>query len=207
MMPGICLTCGPTPANTRISRGEKPDIAKRLSEARNDWKQRLPDQMGKDDRPYPVGYAQFPATLLPARDGVPHGGVQRSAPAPNCSYFKNWKSTDDSITWDIEVATAGTYDATIFYTCPQADVGSTVELSFNGDRIEGTVAEAHDPPISGGEYDRVPRTAESYVKDFKPLRLGSIPLKPGRGLLTLRALRVPGKQVMEVRMVELTLKR
>ena len=36
-----------------------------------------------DDRPYPVGYAEFPWTPLPARDGVPHGGVERSSGAPN----------------------------------------------------------------------------------------------------------------------------
>ena len=33
-----------------------------------------------DDRPFPVGFAEFPRTVLPARDGVPHGGVKRSAP-------------------------------------------------------------------------------------------------------------------------------
>ena len=37
------------------------------------------------------------------------------------------------------------------------------------------------------------------------LRLGELDLKPGRGNLTLQALEVPGKQVMEVRGVILTL--
>jgi hypothetical protein len=41
------------------------------------------------------------------------------------------------------------------------------------------------------------------VKDFKPLRLGVLKLNPGRGELALRALKVPGSQVMEVRMLEL----
>ncbi len=43
------------------------------------------------------------------------------------------------------------------------------------------------------------------MKDFKPLRLGAFELNQGRGLLTLRALSVPGKQVMDVRAVVLTL--
>ena len=32
------------------------------------------DSSNKDDRPFPVGYAAFPTTFLPARDGVgfPH---------------------------------------------------------------------------------------------------------------------------------------
>ena len=53
----------------------------------------------------------------------------------------------------------------------------------------------------------MPRVGESYVKDFQPLSLGMIELPRGRGALTLRALRIPGKQVMEVRAVELRLSR
>ena len=58
---------------------------------------------------------------LPARDGVPHGGVKRSAPAPNCSFFTNWTKPDDRITWDIEVGEAGRYEAVLNYTCPAAE--------------------------------------------------------------------------------------
>jgi hypothetical protein len=196
------------PGQHRDMAGEKPDLAKRLTQARNEWNRQLLAGLGRDDRPYPVGYRQFPAAPLPARDGVPHGNVQRSARAPNCSYFTNWKSTQDSITWDIEVATAGRYEAVIYYTCPKADVGSIIELSFRNSRIEAPVAEAHDPPLMGAENDRVPRQrdGESYVKDFAPLRLGEMDLPAGRGDLTLRALKVPGTQVMDVRMVVLTLR-
>jgi len=159
----------------------------------------------KDDRPFTVGYPEFPATLLPARDGVPHGNVRRSARAPNCSYFTNWTSKEDKITWDIEVANAGQYEAVIFYTCPMNDVGSTVELAYNRSRARGKVTEPHDPPSVGAEFDRVDRGSESFVKDFLPLGLGTFRLEKGRGELTLSAVNIPGKQVMEVRAVMLTL--
>ena len=68
------------------------------------------------------------------------------------------------------------------------------------------MTEAYDPPLLGAEHDRVPRKGESYVKDFKPLQFGLIDLPAGHGQLTLRALHVPGKQVMDVRQVLLTLK-
>jgi hypothetical protein len=143
--------------------------------------------------------------MLPARDGVPHGKVKRSAKAPNCSYFTNWTSMDDSMTWDIEVATSGKYEVSVYYTCPAADVGSAFELSFNGARIEGKVTEPNDPPALGAENDRAKREGESLVKDFKPLNLGVAELKAGHADLTLKALNIPGKQVMEVRMVMLKL--
>jgi arylsulfatase A-like enzyme len=181
------------------------EVAGRLAKARAQWKAELLPELTRDNRPFTVGYPQFPMTPLPARDGVPHGNVRRSASAPNCSFFTNWKSPADSITWDIEVATAGKYEAVVYYTCSAADVGSAVELSFLGGRVEGKVMEANDPPLRGAENDRVPRQAESYVKNFKPLRLGTLELSKGRGLLTLRALSVPGKQVMDVRSFMLTL--
>lgn len=48
---------------------------------------------------------------------------------------------------------------------------------------------------------------ESRMKEFRPLRLGRIRLEAGRGLLTLRALEVPGRSVMDLRQVNLTLVR
>ena len=163
--------------------------------------------LGPDDRPYPVGYLEFPMTPLPARDSVAHGGIQRSASAPNCSYFVNWKSTDDRMTWDIAVNTAGDYDVVIYYTCPEADAGATVELSFNDRKITGRVAPAWNPPFYTNQ-DTIPRPlGESRMKEFRPLPLGTLRLDPGRGLLTLRALEIPGRSVMDVRLITLTLKK
>lgn len=184
---------------------DKPQVAAKLSEAVGRWKQEVLPKLPKDDRPFPVGYAEFPTTILPARDGVPHGNIRRSANAPNCSFFTNWTSADDKITWDIEVASSGKYEAVIYYTCAEPDVGSMIELHFNQSRIQGKVAEPHDPPLIGAEFDRVPRAGESYVKDFRPLRLGVFGLEKGRGELTLRAVDVTGRQVMDVRAVAITL--
>ena len=183
-----------------------PDVTARLSQAKAAWRAELLPKTEKDDRPFTVGYPEFPNTQLPARDGVAHGGVERSSKAPNCSFFTHWTSPDDTITWDIDVATTGKYEAVIYYTVPARDVGSTVELSFEGNRLEGKVTEANDPPLHGTEHDRAQRGQESLVKDFKPLDLGEIELKKGRGQLTLRALKVPGKSVMDVRLMFLRLK-
>ncbi len=183
---------------------EQTKIAARLSEAVAGWRREVLPELVEGDRPFPVGYSDFPVTHLPARDGVPHGHVQRSDKHPNCSYFKNWTSTEDRITWDIEVATSGQYQATLYYTCAEKNIGSTIELSFHGKTLRGTVTEAHDPPLQGADNDRTPRT-ESYVKDFKPLHLGAFPMAQGRGSLVLRAIDIPGEEVMELRYVVLTL--
>ncbi len=203
---------------------EKPDVATKMSEAVVAWRKEVlgrtapPAEAAKgkgkgkgggglppDDRPYPVGYAEFPVTPLPARDGVPHGEIRRSASAPNSSYFVNWKSKDDSITWDIAVNTTGNYDVTILYAAPEA--GSTIELAFNSSKLTGKVAPAWNPPLYTNQ-DTIPRpAAESQMKEFRPLKLGTVRLESGRGPLTLRALDIPGASVMEVRAVYLTLQK
>ena len=134
------------------------------------------------DRPFTVGYAD--STTLPARDGVAHGTIQRSARAPNNSFFKNWTRPSDTITWDIHVGDAGRYRATVFYTCAAENVGNRVRLTRGESKAETTVSEAFDPPLWDKSKERV---AEShyFVKDFKPLVVGVIELSEGRAPLTL----------------------
>jgi arylsulfatase A-like enzyme len=204
---GALFDMNADPGQTRDIAKEKPEVAAKLSEAVRQWRK---DVLGgqvqaKDDRPYPVGYAEFPMTLLPARDGVPHGGVRRSAGAPNCSYFVNWTALDDSMTWDVDVKTSGKYAVTIHYTCRKGDEGSVIELSFKGSKVSGRVQPAWDPPLYANQ-DTIPRPrGESQMKEFRALGLGKIQLEKGRGLLTLRATEIPGKSVMDVRQVVLTL--
>ncbi len=215
------------PNQTKDIAKEQPEVAAKLAAAGSKWHEEVfgkpyqatPAEAGKgkgkakakggvkpmDDRPYPVGYTEFPITMLPARDGEPHGGVRRSSGAPNCSYFVNWKTKEDSMTWDIDVHTAGEYDVSIDYACPEADAGSTVELSFGEAKTTGKVTPGWFPPLIDGQ-DRASRKSESFMRDFRPLSLGTIKLATGRGLLTLRALEIPGQTVMEVRRVTLTLK-
>jgi arylsulfatase A-like enzyme len=194
------------PEQRRDASADEPAVKKRLADAAERWKRTVLSELPKtDDRPFPVGHASHPATL-PARDGVPRAGVKRSAAAPNCSFFTNWRTADDSMTWDVEVATAGRYEAVVNYTCPKADVGASIELTLNKAKWAGKVEAPHDPPLRGREQDRVPRGGESYVKDFRPLSLGVVELPRGRGTLTLRAVKIPGAQVADVRSVVLTLR-
>lgn len=192
------------PGQTRDVSADCPEIQRELAAAVQAWRTDCPRSL-LDDRPFPVGYRELPLTQLPSRDGVPQGGVQRSARAPNCSYFTHWTDTADAITWDIDVHTAGSYLVEIQYTCPAEDVGSEIELSFGDHRLSGSVRESHDPSPRGAEHDRVPREGESLVKDFRRMQLGIITLPARRGTLQLKALKIPGSQVMEVRGLLLTL--
>jgi arylsulfatase A-like enzyme len=189
------------PGQERDIAKEKPEITARLRNAVADWAREMLPLVGEDDRPFPVGYSK--STLLPARDGVPVGGIERSNRFPNCTFFTHWTSKDDRMSWDIEVAQSGDYDAAVYYTCAAENTGSIVELSFGESKVRQKITEAHNPPLVGASDDRVAR-GESYVKDFRPLQIGALALNKGRGKLLLRAVEIAVKEVADVRYIELT---
>lgn len=180
-----------------------PEISTQLLKAKKKWEKEVLSELPEtDDRTFTIGHPKFTFTHIPARDGIAHGSIQRSNRFPNDSFFNNWTSTSDSITWEAEVLSDGNFEVEIYYTCPSEDVGALIELSFAGGKLAGKITDAHNPPLTGMENDRVERM-ESYVKNFKPLKLGTIHLKKGEGVLTLKATEIPGAQVMEFRLLVL----
>lgn len=220
---GVLYDMVADPGQTTPVNDKEPELAAKLKESVKSWRQEMfgssevakpKAEGGKkkggggnavDPRPIPVGYREFPITMLPARDGEPRGGVKRSSNAPNCSYFVNWTSKDDSMVWLLDVNTAGRYEVTADYTCKVPDAGATIELTFNGARLSSKVAPGWDPPLFTHQ-DTLPRPdGESQMKDFRTLKLGEVTLPAGKGPLTLRAIDIPGQSVMDVRRVTLTL--
>lgn len=181
---------------------QHPAAAKQLEAAIAAWKRdTLPDY--KTERPFLVGNPDFRHTQVPARDGTAHGNIKRSNRFPNCSFFRNWTSTDDKVTWDIEIGATGDYEIQLYYACSQENIGSTVELSFGDERVTANIETVNDPPLVGAENDRSKRT-ESYVKDFRPMSLGTMSLEVGqKGTMTLQAPKIPGDEAMEFRMLML----
>ncbi|HEX6962599.1 MAG TPA: arylsulfatase, partial [Lacipirellula sp.] len=69
-------------AQQRDLAEDRPRVARMLRKAVDDWRTEvLAELPRKDNRPFPVGADPMRATTLPARDGEPHGGVERSAKA------------------------------------------------------------------------------------------------------------------------------
>ncbi len=193
-------------------RGQRTDVAGRHTEltARlRDEAERHREEMQAHfevnaDRPFTVGYGS--STILTARDGIEHGSISRSSKAPNNSFFTHWTHQDDSITWDIIVGKSGEYEAIVYYTCAEGDEGATLRLSMEGaDSVSNKVVEVFDPPLYDKSKERVAKS-HYFVKDFKPLKLGTLRLEKGRGTLKLDALDITGKQVVDVHSLELNLR-
>ena len=180
----------------------RPKIRNQLLEEVSNWKKTVLPELGKDERSFVIGHPNYRWTQVPARDGVSHGAIKRSGRFPNCSYYENWKTTEDKITWNCEVGATGTYEVSIHYALKKGDEGTVVQLSHNNASIEHKFTESHEVPSRGQENDRVERR-ESYVKDFKEIKIGKINLTKGKGELTLKALEIPGEESIEFRLLML----
>ena len=191
------------PGQTRDVAAEHPAVHARLRAAADAWRKEMAGAARKDERPFVLGHPDATHTQMPARDAVANGRIQRSNRFPNCSYFHGWTRVEDTIAWDTEVPAPGAFSVELHYTCAPADLGSVVELSFGGARLRATIDRAAESPELGAEHDRHER-AESYVKNWGVLDLGTIDLPAGEGPLTLRAVEKPGREVMEFRLLQFT---
>lgn len=180
-----------------------PDVVADLSRAANGFRESVLPGYDQDDRPFVIAHPDYEFTQIPARDALAHGNIKRSNRFPNSSYFTNWTATTDSITWDAEVLQSGDYRVEMYYTCPENDVGSELQLSFGTSRLSAVVSRSHEPVLIGADDDRVERQ-ESYEQDWTSMTLGTIRLNKGKGTLKLQAVKIPGSQVVNFRLLMLT---
>jgi len=188
-------------------RGQKQDLSDQLPEVKQemekvaeDFRLQIKAELPKvDPRPFYLGHPALKYTQIPARDGKAHGQIKRSNRFPNCSFFTNWISLEDSISWQVEVPEEGSFKVSLYYTCPEGDVGSAFQLSVGESLLQSKITEAFDPPLRGMEEDLTPRM-ESYVKDWKEMDMGIIDLKEGTYNMALKALDMPGNSVMDFRL-------
>ncbi len=179
----------------------KPKILTAFKNAKQKWsKEVLVELPINDTRPFYIGHPSIQTTQVPARDGTPSGNIKRSNRHPNCTYFTNWINQEDSISWNVEVAQDGDFEITIYYSCEQDAIGSIFEVSFENESIKGEIKEFHKSEIYGASEDRVIRQ-ESYVKDFKPLKIGRLKLKKGKGTLKIKGVKKKGKALMDFRLM------
>ncbi len=184
-----------------------PAVTEKLKAAVAQWRTDVLQQIDRTPKPFTICHPDFDLTQLPARDATGTGEIKRSNRYPNDSFLMNWLNVEDEISWPVDVLSDGRYEVDLYYSCSTANIGTVMELSLELDSKLGepqitpeSVAKkievAHDPPLVGAGEDRAVR-AESYVKEFRPIRMGVIEVKQGVGKLVLRAKEIPGKQSID----------
>lgn len=194
-----------------VDRGQQNDVADKFPQVATQLQlaaETFSQQMAVDfqryrERPFTVGYG--PLTTLPARDGIAHGNIRRSSKAPNNSFFVNWTSADDHISWHVDIGRPGQYEVILHYTCRDDDVGCRICLQDErGPSVAADITTAFDPPLYDKSKERVEKS-HYFVKDFRPLRLGKFHLDSGETTLQLRAEQLVGERAVDVHSIDVNL--
>lgn len=179
------------------------EVKRRMMSAMKEYQAEVSEIYGEDNRPFLIGHLGHPVTQMPIRDAKFVGSIKRSNRFPNSSYATSWTSPNDIIQWEVEVAEAGRFEVTIYYTVRQKDAGSQLRLAFGEETLTAVLDEGFVPEEVGAKEDRYPR-AESYEQNWGKKTLGSIYLAKEAGRLVLTAPKVAGEEVMELRLMTLT---
>lgn len=191
------------PGQTVVMDKPSDSILSGLISAKELWENTVLKELDRNRKEvFPVGFEGMDYTNLPADDAVSHGNILRSSKWPNASYFTNWITTKDSITWDCDIRVQGNYRATVYYTCTEAAIGSVLALKQGKNELEIKITQAHNPPILGAEYDRTKRE-ESFQKEFKPLEMGVLNLDKGLHPISIKASLIKGSQFIDFRQLVL----
>ncbi len=191
------------PGQTRNIAKSMDSVISEMISAKENWQNTVLKELDTNRKEvFPVGFEGSKCTHLPARDGLPHGNITRSSQWPNSSFFTNWKSVNDSITWDCNILTEGKYLATVYYTCKESAIGSSISLQQGKNEVKVRITESHDPPFIGVEFDRIKRE-ESFEKDFKALEMGVLKLNKGLQTLSLKASQIRDDEFIDFRLLVL----
>ena len=184
-----------------IEKDNNPHYQKLLND-KNEWLTKVvnPNKEKLTRRPFTINYNTAKYTHLPARDAEINGDLKRSSIHANCSFIENWKNTNDYIFWEIDVLEDGINNIELYYTLEKESVGTEIALEFENQIIKKTIDEFHDPSLLGFEEDKIKRI-ESYTKDFKKIKIGTMSFKKGLSKLKLKTTKKVGKKSIDFRLL------
>jgi len=189
------------PNQTRNVAAYHPKETKQLADAYTRWFADVTQNL-QPAPPVPMGFPDGGTVLLNAPEAR-FGGSIRYAEGHGWAHdwLTNWTTPADSMSWSLDALQPARYVAYLQYTCLPAAVGSVVQLSIQNQFVTGKIMPAFDPPLLPSP-DRVPRK-EAFEKPWARLKLGLLTVPKGESQLILKALRVAGSEVADVKAIEL----
>jgi hypothetical protein len=181
-----------------------PSEYQKLTQVKNKWISEVLTELPKEDnRPLIIGHPALATTQLPVSEGTAHGNIKRSNQHPNDSHMTNWLSKEDFISWEVALEQEGDFEINLYYACSKENVGTELSMSFGNSFLTNKIIMENNAPLIGMEHDNVPRE-ESYIKDFKPLKLGVVHLKAGSGSLKVQSNSLLKANDLDIKLLTLT---
>lgn len=190
------------PGEQRNVIAEHPELARRLRSAYEKWFAEVSRECGFRRPRIPVGYREENPVTLPAPQAWLHGRLRfYEGNGWAHDWISQWTDERDWVHWELEVVNAGRYRVSLRYLCPESDLGGRVRIEAGGSSVEALITRATPmQPVPTREV--VPRT-EAPVMQWATLEMGELVLPKGPVDLAVRALRKPGRTLMELKEVVL----
>jgi arylsulfatase A len=184
----------------------RPEIVRDLAAAYDAWWRDV-SREGFARPPIPVGHPEHnPVRLYAPQAELSGRNLRFFIPqAYSNTWITDWTDTAAKIAFPLEVASAGTYEVTFAYASAESDAGARVRV--RSDR-SATAAEVTVPAAPAPRLPLPHRDGhkDNYIdRTWGTLSVGRISLPAGPQTLTIEALAKPGKEVLELKHVELRL--
>ncbi len=192
------------PGETRNIAAENADIVAQLSAQYDAWFADI-SQDPLRRLPLPVGYPQHNPVELHAPQAYLDKPLKfASGPGFSNDWITGWTDTKGKLWFDLEVATAGSYEIELAFASLPADAGSRLRISVGSESLEMTLPPAPAPEIP------LPNRDEAGMKTYRnrewgTLKAGALKIPTGPAKITLEPLTLPGAQVMEFKHLKLSL--
>lgn len=182
--------------------GQQSEITRRLAAAYEAWYREV-TAGGVAAPPAPIGYPGTEVVAIQGEDAQLHGGLEfRGRHGWAHDSILNWRNTDGYAVWNLDVLRPGRYEVSLMYSCPQADVGSKIQIEIGAHHVAATISRAHDPQPPESQSDGTHKVATSgpvWIKVWAPLTFPPVTLEKGPAKLIVRALEIPGGQAWELK--------
>jgi hypothetical protein len=194
------------PGETKNIAAKHPDIVQQLSERYDAWFADISHE-GLRRFPLPIGFAeQNPVELHAPQAYFDKPLHYANGPGFANDWLTGWTNADANVWFEIEVIGAGDYDVELAFACPPDDAGSGVRISVGQAQLEATIPAA--PALEIPLPHRDARSKSRYRnREWSTLKLGPLRLAKGPAKLTIEPLDMPGSQVMDLKHVQLQLRK
>jgi len=192
------------PGETRNIAAENADIVAQLSAQYDAWFADI-SQDPLRRLPLPVGYPQHNPVELHAPQAYLDKPLKfASGPGFSNDWITGWTDTKGKLWFDLEVATAGSYEIELAFASLPADAGSRLRISVGSESLEMTLPPAPAPEIPLQNRDEA--GMKTYRnREWGTLKAGALKIPTGPAKITLEPLTMPGAQVMEFKHLKLSL--
>lgn len=196
------------PSQTTDIRNSFPKVYESLKNDYKKWITSIPVE--SKNKPIPVGYKDYPTTILPAHEAnlFPEFEFRKDRKHTGIAYHSLygwahdwidfWTKTTAFATWDIEIVEAGTFEIELKYALAPKDIGTELVVEIDHQKIKINSL----TPFEHGEFknfDRVQRDQEAPETDWKTSVIGTLKLSKGIKTLKITALKIPVEKSIELK--------